>query len=200
MEVEIRDLYTNIDGMHDGMLTHHKEEGLIVRQPELPYYPFFINESFVFVDIQIWGKMFKTEIYKKAVNLLGKERYSVYNVINEDNIEVFAICIVAENYKYVRKYGLFHRIGHGSAIQTYSEDHRKKMMIFFIDITFDLSKNDYKKYAAFMAKSFDLEYLNKENKEYLTKVLKKIINCEYIEERYKEIIKNKYKEYFLLNI
>ena len=75
MKVEIRDLYTNIDGIHDGMLTHHKEEVLIIKQPELPYYPFFINESFIFVVIQIGGKMFKNEIYKKEVNILGKERY-----------------------------------------------------------------------------------------------------------------------------
>ena len=93
----------------------------------------------------------------------------------------------------MRKYGIFHRIGHNSALRRASHDHAKEMMIFFIDITFDLSKNEYKKYAVFMANSFDLNNLNGHNKLYLNKVLKKILNCEYIDEKYKEKINKKYK-------
>ena len=52
------------------------------------------------------GKIYRAEKYKEAVNLLGKERYSVYNAFNEDQIALFAICIVSKSYKHIKKYGI----------------------------------------------------------------------------------------------
>ena len=102
MEVEIKKVYTNIIGMRDGCTTH-QPDGLIIKQPELPYFPFFKNNRYSLVDVDIWGKIYRNEIYKEAVNLLGKERYSIYNAFNEDQIALFAICMVSKSYKYVRK-------------------------------------------------------------------------------------------------
>ena len=189
-------MHKMLSDMKDGPCTHHPDN-FIVRQPELPYYPMFKDEHFAYVDIQIWGKIFKTEVYKKAVNLLGKERYSIYNAINEDIIGVFSICIVAESYKYMRRYGLFHLVGHNTAVRRATSEHTSKMAIFFSDIIFDLSKNEYKKYAAIMI--LGLRYLNDEIKKNLGEVLKKIMNCEYIEEKYKDNIRKEYGNLGVLN-
>ena len=196
MDLEIRNYDVNISDMKDGPCTHHPDN-FIVRQPELPYYPMFKDEHFAYVDIQIWGKIFKTEVYKKAVNLLGKERYSIYNAINEDIIGVFSICIVAESYKYMRRYGLFHLVGHNTAVHRASGEHTAKMAIFFSDIIFDLSKNEYKKYAAIMI--LGLRTFNDEIKKKLSEFLKKIMNSPYIEEKYKENIRKEYGNMDVIN-
>ena len=67
MEVEIRDLYANIDEMHDGMLTHHKEEGLIVKQPELPYYPFLKMNHLILLIFKYGGKCLKLKYIKRQL-------------------------------------------------------------------------------------------------------------------------------------
>ena len=192
MDVEIKNVYTNIRRMRDGCTTHQRD-GLIIKQPELPYFPFFKNNRYSLVDVDIWGKIYRTEIYKKAVNLLGKERYSIYNAFNEDQIALFAICMVSKSYKYVRKYGIFHIMGHQSALKRVKIEHSQKMTIFFIEEIFDLSKFENKKYGLFLAISFNFNNINEDNKLYLRVVLKKILECEYIESNLKQELTNKYK-------
>ena len=196
MDLEINNYDVDINKMNDGPCTHHPDN-LIVRQPELPYFPMFKDEHFDYVDVQIWGKIFKTEIYKKAVNLLGKERYSTYNAINEDIVGVFSICIVAESYKYMRKYGIFHLVGHLTASRRVTREHNSKMIIFLSEIIYDLSKNEYKKYAAILI--LNLSTFNNEINQYLRNFLKKIMNSEYIGEKYKEKIRKKFSELGVLN-
>ena len=195
MDIEINDLHWNITQMRDGFETNHPE-GLIIKQPELSYFPFFINEIYNYVDVNIWGKIYRTEVYKEAVKLLGKERYSVYNAFNEDQIALFSICLVSKSYKYIRKYGLFHTCGYSSSFNRAKRSHVLKMEIFFIEEVFDLSKNENKKYGLFMALSFNLMDLDEDNKLYFKDVLKKIIECQYIEQHLKDKLINKYKEYF----
>ena len=202
MEVEGNDYYISSKNMKDGICTYNHPEGLIVHQPELSYYAFFKNDSFSIVDIQIWGKLFKSQIYKKAINLLGKARYSVFNVINEDMIVLYAICSVAKTYKYIRKYGLFHFISSSTASNIVTIDHQMNMEIFFCDVIFDLSINNNKKYAAILAiRLRTMSYyklLNTKTKKYLFSVLKKIMNCKFIEEKYKNELISLYKDFKLL--
>ena len=195
MDIEIKDLYDNINEMRDGVTTHHPD-GLIVMQPELSYSLFFRNKRYGNIDVNIWGKIYRNEIYKEAVNLLGKKRYSVYNAFNEDQIALFAICIVSKSYKYVRKYGIFHTIGHKSALRSAKNEHVKKMQIFFTEEIFDLSNNENKKYGLFIALSFRFNHLNEDNKLYLKTVLKKIYECKYIKKELKKKLTNRYKKFF----
>jgi hypothetical protein len=194
--ININDLYGNIKGMND-VIKINLPDGLIVRQPELSYFPFFRNERYRLIDVAIWGKIYRTEKYKEAVNLLGKKRYSIYNAFNEDQIALFAICIVSNSYKYMRKYGIFHIIGHKSALRRAKIDHIHKMKIFITEEIFDLSKNENKKYGLFMALSFNFNNLNEDNNLYLKNILKKILECHYIEERLKQELANKYKNILL---
>ena len=192
MDIEIKNLYGNINEMRDGFTTH-QPDGLIIAQPELSYFPFFRRKRYKFIDAFIWGKIYRTEIYKEGVNLLGKKRYSIYNTLNEDQIALFAICMVSKSYKFMRKYGIFHRMGHQSALKRAKKEHAHKMRIFFTEEVFDLSKNENKKYGLFLALSLKFKNLNEDNKLYLRIVLEKILKCEYIEQKLKQKLANKYK-------
>ena len=189
MDLEIKDYNVDIIDMKDGPCTHHPDN-LIVHQPELPYYPMFKDEKFDYIDVQIWGKIYKTKIYKKSVEILGKERYSTYNIFNEDILGLFVICTVSKSYKYMRRYGLFHLVGHYTSSKRVFHDHAVKNVIFFSDVIFDLSKDEYKKYSAIIL--YGMENLSEENKEYLSIILKKIMNCKFIEEKYKKNLKKEY--------
>lgn len=202
MEVDGGDYRNKIEDMEDGFCTHHPNK-FIVNQPELSYFTLFKNNEFSAIDIQIWGKLFKANVYKNAVNLLGIKRYSVFNALNEDMIGLFAICNIAKSYKYIRKYGLFHFISKSTASRNASKEHYMNMEIFFCDIIFDLSKVSNKKYAAIIAiklreKSFFSLSSNK-TKRYLFSVLKKILNSKFIEEKYKNQLKSEYKEFGLIS-
>ena len=197
IDIQARNYYSSVKKMRDGMCAYHPDN-IIVYQPELTYYPIFKNEKFAFVDIRIWGKLISTEVYKNAINSLGKERYTVFNVINEDIIGLFAVCRVAKSYKYIRKYGIFHLMDKSSASSVVTHEHFMHMDVFFADILFDLSTNENKKYAAFIIipiKTKKYFTLNNENtKLYLIKVIKKILNCKYIDDKYKNKIKNNFSD------
>jgi glycosyltransferase involved in cell wall biosynthesis len=195
MEVEGEDYYINFKDMKDGICTFHPNN-LIVHQPELKYYTLFKEKEFSVVDIQIWGKL-----YKNAINLLGKKRYLVFNVLNEDMIGLFSICNIAKSYKYIRKYGLFHFISNSTASKIASKEHYMNMEIFFCDVIFDLSLDSSKNYAAIIAirlrKMFFFSLPNNKTKEYLFYVLNKIIKAKFVEEKYKKQIISAYKEFGL---
>ena len=189
MDLEINDYNVDIPNMNDGPCTHHPDN-LIILQPELPYYPMFEDDHFDYIDIQIWGKIFKASTYKNAVNLLGKERYSTYNAINEDIVGTFSICIVAESYKYMRRYGLFHLVGGPTAVRRASLEHTIQMTIFLSDIIFDFSKNENKKYAAIMLDT--ISHLYPQNKKSFKNLFDKIMNCTFIKDEYKTKLKEKF--------
>ena len=202
IDIQGNNYYCSIKRMKDGWCSYHPDN-ITVYQPELTYYPIFKDEKFAYIDIRIWGKLIRTEIHKKALNLLGKERYSVYNVINEDIIWLFSICSLAQSYKYIRKYGIFHKRDKASASLIVTKEHFTHMDIFFSEILFDLSKNENKKYSSFIIanikrkKYFTLT--NESTKLYLIKVIKKILSCRYIEEKYKYQIKQSFKDLGIIN-
>ena len=149
MEVQGNNYYINEKDMKDGICTHHPNN-LIILQPQLQIYPFFKNGKYYYNDIHIWGKLFKNNIYKNAINLMGKKRYSTFNIMNEDQIALFAICRIAKSYIFIRIYGLFHLRNKLTTIHKISKEHHFKMSIFFSDLIYDISKNEYKKYSVLL--------------------------------------------------
>ena len=200
MKIDSENYTQNANEMTDNICS--LPDNFTVYQPNLTYYLIFEKERFKMVDIWIWGKLFLADTYKKAINLLGKERYSVFNAINEDIIGLFSICLSSQSYKFIRKYGIFHFISDKTASRRVSNDHFMKMDIFFSEILFDLSKNENKKYAAFIIipikSKFYFTIKNEETKDYLRKMIQKILNCEYIEEKYKNEIRHNYEQLGLL--
>ena len=175
---------------------HHIPNNYIVLQPELQSFALFRNEIFSYFDYTIWAKLFKNDIYKKAVNALSYEKYSVYQAYGEDIIGIYALCHVAFSYKHIRKLGVYHKDYLASTSHTTPDEKIVFSDIFFAEIIFDLGKTYSKKYSAIYLDN-RVPLSNEENNKYLLQVINKIMNYEYIDNKYKVILKNKYRELML---
>ena len=83
-----------------------RKPNLILFQPELAYHPIRpSNNNIRVVEILIFARCIKANIYKKAFNKLGIERYSRYMHLVEDIINNFIIFNTARSMKYVPKCG-----------------------------------------------------------------------------------------------
>jgi len=169
----------------------------IVLQPELGIFSTNINMPLYKNNILIWGKLIKTKIYQEAINTMGKERYSYYINWAEDTSMFFVICQIAQSYKFIDVFGMFHIFYSESASSILSKNGLVFGHIFLSDILFDFSRNKYKNSAVYMLKDlrkrefFSLS--DEKNKNYLRLVIQKIMNCQYIEEQYKNEIREYYK-------
>lgn len=164
----------------------------------LSSYPLFAKDKFRYHDYTIWAKLYKNSTYKKAVNFLTFERYSVFNTYNEDLIGLFTICNVADNYKYIRKYGVYHKDYVNSTSHVAKKEKTIYDDIFFSEIILDLGKNQFKKYGAIFLNS-RVKLSNDENNQYLLKVINKILNNKYIDKKYKKKIKLNFGELIMNN-
>ena len=171
-------------------------DSLLVKQPELSYFLFFKNNSFKLENAQIWGKLIRSEIYKNAVDLLGQKRYSKYSIINEDYISMYAICSVANSYKYINKFGLFHYLNN---FQDSNEEHRIGMYILFTDVIYDLTKKENKNLVAIWVLYLydNITYLGINDRNNFQQILYKIMYCNDIESQYKKTLKEKLKGFDL---
>ena len=181
------------------------ENNLYLSQPSLGIFPISLNGIFSIHDNEIWSKCIKSEIYKKAVNLLGIERYSKYVSWAEDTSINFIIFNIAESFKYTHKIGYFHvRIGSAA---TFNQNINIKLFgeLFFLDVMFDFSKNTSDKnfvvdYALNIRKKFKIKEYSEcskdNNYKYLKMILSKIVKCPYITPSNIEKIKHYFKNFF----
>ena len=88
-------------------ITSFLVENFIIYQPELSCFAVSSNGTQSVNDLYIWGKIFKSSIYKTALNLLGYERYSTPMIWNEDLTQLFVIYNLAESYISINQYGYF---------------------------------------------------------------------------------------------
>ena len=170
---------------------------LYLSQPKLGSWTLNINGKFRIHDNEIWSKSIKTNIYKKAVNMLGIQRYSKYVCWAEDTNINFIIFNIAQSFKYIHKFGYIHILKATSA--TFTQNFNNKLFgeLFFLDVMFDFSKNTSVKnyvvsYALYLRHRYRIiKYTNNTNCYYLKTILYKIINCQFItKENIKKIINN----------
>ena len=183
---------------------HSHENGLIVRQPELTYFPYVINNKFTPNDFHVWGRLVKTNLYKKAINnfgisALGEERKLNCLSWTEDVSISVVLFRFAESYKFIQKYGIFHYVSKKTASNTRPKHIYLYDEIFFLDILYDFTDNNEKrkKYVVDKAKLIRnqgyFSYDNERNVLFLKAVFRKILNCKYITEKDKNELKKRYK-------
>jgi glycosyltransferase involved in cell wall biosynthesis len=192
----IPNYHPNINQIREGGFLKHKNN-LILKQPDLGIFPISKNGRYHPNDHNIWGKCIKSEIYKKAVNSLGAERFSKYNIWTEDISIVIIIFNFAESYIFLDIYGIFHLRSQSTTTYKISANQRIISQIFLIDILIDYLKNDYKYkiYAVYLLNTIDynkMKILNNKQKNFFKCVLIKLINCKYITKKSKNEIKRKY--------
>ena len=177
---------------------NHHPNNLILHQPELGIFPISKSNKLKTNDNWVWAKCIKGKLYKKSIHALGAKRYSTYNCWTEDISIIFIIFNFAKSYIFLNIYGIFHLLSKTTTTYKIQNSHRLFSDIFLLDIIIDFSKNnkECKKYAVYKALSIKIQnfkILSLNNKIYLKSILKKIINCHYINSDDKILIKNKFK-------
>ena len=189
-----------INQMKDDLFVHNNN--FTIYRPKLRLFGISKKNRLNVSDVRIWSKCIKTSIYEKAVNLLGRKRYSLFISWTEDTSMVFILFNVAKSYRYITKYGIFKFERKNSASYSMPRTHKLFGQIFFLNIIFDFSENDFKskKYTVYRAiyirnDIFFFQSLNEINKNYLKLTLKKIFLCPYINNEDKTKLKIIYKEF-----
>ena len=113
---------------------------LVLYQPQLGRYQTWPTDSLTKYRVEsmyLWAKCFRTIIYKKAINKLGKEKYSRYILSYEDMIMNYALFNTARSYKFVGKYGVFHINIKGSASKIVTRVEYVIYHIYVLDVMLD---------------------------------------------------------------
>ena len=197
-----------ITQMYDAYFQNHKN-GIYLQQPELTFFPFTKNNKFRPNDYHVWGRFVKSNLYKKAINNLGisaigEDRRTQMLIWSEDSSMSLVLFSLAESYKYIKIYGIFHYLSKTTASNTRHIDQKLFGEIYFLDLMYDFTGNNYIgiKYVVDKAKEMRYDnYYNLDNRYnvlYYKAVITKIINCEYISDKDKKKINSLY--YNLLSI
>ena len=187
-----------IEEMKNGC--HMHDTNFTIYKPELSLFGISDNGRFKVIEVHIWSKCIKNSIYKRAVNSLGKERYNLFMSWDEDASMVFVLFNVAESYRYITKYGIIKINRINSAENSMPNSHKLFGEIFFLDVIFDFTKNDFtsKKFAVYQAIKLRnckfFESRNEINISYLKITLKKLLSCPYINNSDKINLKIIFKE------
>ena len=189
----------SIKEMRDGCHMHNNS--FIIYQPKLSLFGIAKDGNLRIIEVHIWSKCIQSSIYKKGINKLGKIKYSFHLIWAEDTSMLFILFNIAYSYRYITKYGIFRYNKRSSASNNITISNILFGEIFFLDIIFDFTKNSFisKKIVISMAiqikNSQFFNLLNNKNRKYLTFVLKKIYNCQYIYSKDKKILKNLFRKF-----
>ena len=184
-----------------------KPKDIVVLQPELSFNSVYEGKSYDkygLFSIFMWCKCIKSNIYKKALNIIGEEKYSRFMISHEDVVASFIILNTAYSYKYVSKYGIYNILRAGSAIYlgkrkviiTYARD------LYFADIVLDFARNTTNFRNAIPALTFcvlNINILEKiikadiKNEKLLYSFLNRVLNINYISDETKNEILKKIK-------
>ena len=179
---------------------NNRAHNLEIFQPNLSCYVISTNGQWNINDLNIWGKLYKASIYKSAVNILGEERYSYFDTWAEDYLMLFLLCNMASSFKFIRKYGLFHKVSSSSNSNKVLRGEMLFGELFFAEIIFDFGKSQCKHLSVekFIGLSGAYKKANEENKKHFLRIYNKIMGANDINEKYKYTLKNiflNYKEF-----
>ena len=176
----------------------------VLFQPDLGYYPIIPKSNLEGVNFNeelIFAKCIRTKIYKKAINKLGKERYSRFMVLGEDDIANYIIFNTAKIGKFIPKYGYIY-VKRKTSI---SKGQFKKVdlllnFIYILDVVIEFSINLPKNKSILINLMFNIfkkKYLKNaiDSNEYNNKIffscLDRILKCNFIPNVLKNKIKNR---------
>ena len=189
---------------------HNHEDGLIVKQPNLSYFPIVKKGKFNVNDLHVWGRLVKTEIYQKTINNLGitaigEDRKTCFLSWAEDSAMSIILFHFAYSYKFIKKLGIFHWISRGTASFTRPGYECFFGEIYFFDLMCDfLEKNEFSikilvDKAKDLKKNWFYNIKDEKNKLFLKSTLNKIIDSKYMSEKDRNGLKKIFKDILKLS-
>ena len=139
----------NIDIVAFNAIIVHKFEN-ILKLENLISFRRFINKTKIIqqpalsnnAPIVIWGQCIRAKIYKKAINIYGKRKYSIYLTYYEDAIINHIIYQIANSSAYIQNYGILYLSKKESTSKTISEREKDISYMKYIEIMLDFSRNN----------------------------------------------------------
>ena len=177
---------------------------LVLFQPELSAFPIrpgkTIN-SYKLISCHLWAKCIKASTYKKGLNFIGKEKYSRFMRAWEDMIAMVFLFNIANSYKFVGKYGIFHIKRFGSGYSLTKPIQMDLSTIYLTDIVLDFIKDtpEYRKlihnliFISLNSKLLKSIIQSDPNKKLIFSCLNRYFNISSIPNNYKNLIINKLK-------
>ena len=178
------------------LLINSWEKGDVILQPDVSNYPFKNTYEYRIIYGANWLRAVKTEIYKKAVKILG-EKIELRVSTTDDFSYTIIIHQIASTIKKLNIFGIFYLYETNSSLQKnkFSKEGLNKGIfdnLFLIQLTFNVTKNtiEGKQNALFIYKFFiSLIYkyvkngeINKENQKYFKTIQKQFLLCNYFTE------------------
>ena len=192
----------NIEQMKD-LYSYVHPNNLYILQPKLRTWLITNNEKFSLHDLTIWAKIIKSQLYIKAINLLGKKRYSNYISWAEDSSMNVIIFSIAESFIYVQKYGILHITSLKTASFIQPINNKFYGELFLAEIIFDFTeKNKDKNYSVYMVLNSIKSYIkfksiiNKHNLKYFSEIIFKLIKSRYISKLNKFQLINSFHNFY----
>ena len=168
----------------------------ILKQINLNQILGFIEKEIIYTQPQlsniniiiIWSQCIKANIYKKAINIYGKTRYSIYLVYYEDAIINHIIYQLADSCAFVPIFGILYLIKKGSVTHTITEINRNFGIMKYIEAMLDFSRNTNelkdnisRRIIYYFNNNNFINYLNNSKfKNTFNSLLKKIFSSKYL--------------------
>ena len=181
------------------------QKNFVLFQPELTEFSIKVGKDYDKYELNtvfIWSKCVKGSVYKKALNIIGEERYSRFMLADEDCVATFIILNTANSYRYISKYAVYNIVRRGSAIYLNKEYLNNVKVLYFADAAICFEKNIPTFKNVIPALTFNvlnLKILDKvistdaNNKKILFSFLDKVLKLDYISEGTKNEIITKGK-------
>jgi len=200
--VYVKNYSDNIRKMKDLEIYKHKNN-LIIQQPELSIWIISLKGKFKPHDVTLWGKIIKSSIYIKSINLLGKNRFISYVSWAEDTSMNFIIFSIAQSFIFIHKYGILHLISSSTASSMQPINNKFFGSAFLLDIIYDFSKNNENKKFSVSAALDIMKYyykyktlINKKNLSYLKSIIIKISKSKYITFNQKNCVIKEFQKFY----
>ena len=178
----------------------YKENNLTITQPQLStfIYKKKKNKIIKLIDGYLWGKCIKTDIFKKALDILGKDIYTQKIFYGDDRIVNFILFRVANSFKYIKEFGIIYYNTANSILNSKRILRNCHDELFNIMSIFNLTQNSSdSEIAAFEIRSrwkkLIVPGLNRNNSIYARSLFNKIIKSKFISKKSKNIIYNLWK-------
>ena len=204
---------SNIINTHVQDIWFTQNKNFVLIQPELSDYSIKKGNSYdkyELTTVFMWCKCVKGNIYKKALNKIGEEKYSRFMLAHEDCVASFILLNTAFSYKYVGKYGIYNIVRGGSAI--YINNNREIINnikdLYLADVVLDFAKNTTNFKNVIPAMTFfvlNIKILervvkaDKNNEKLLYTYLDRVLSIDFIEDEIKNDILKKVRSLKFLN-